>query len=64
MNQMRVSLVQKGNEIRGTIQSTGDGLFVLESLALIVEQVARKTGVEAGEVVRDLYALVTGKVTP
>lgn len=64
MNQMRVSLVQKGDEIRGTIQSTGDGLFVLECLGQIVEQIAKKTGVEPGEVVRDLYALVMGKVTP
>jgi len=60
---MRVSLVQKGDEIRGTITSEGGALFMLEALALIVEQIASKAGVPAAEVVQDLYSLVQGKVT-
>ncbi len=62
MNKMRVSLVQKHDEIGGTVQSEGDALFVLECLALIVEQVAKKSGVAPGEIVQDLYSLVMRRV--
>ena len=59
---MRVSLVQRGDEIRGTIELCKDGVFVLEGLAMVVEQFARQHNVSPEEVVRDLYSVVCGKV--
>lgn len=63
MNRMRVSLSQRGDEIRGTVELPGDPAFVLEGLALVVERFAQQSGVTAGGVVRDLYSIVMGKVT-
>lgn len=62
MNKMRVSLAQRGDEIRGTVELCTDGVFVLEGLAMIVEQFARQHNVSPEEVVRDLYSVVCGKV--
>lgn len=62
MNRMRVSLVEKHGEITGTVQSEGDALFVLECLSEVVQQIARRSGQEPAQVVRDLYALVMGRV--
>lgn len=62
MNKMRVSLVQRGDEIRGTVELCTDGVFVLEGLAMVVEQFARQHNVSPEEVVRDLYSVVCGKV--
>lgn len=62
MNKMRVSLVQRGDEIQGTIELCKDGVFVLEGLAIVVEQFARQHNVQPAEVVQDLYAIVLGKV--
>ena len=45
MNKMRVSLTQRGDEIRGTIELCADGVFVLEGLALVIEQFARQHNV-------------------
>jgi hypothetical protein len=64
MNRMRISLSQRGEEIRGTVELPGDGTFVLEGLALVIETLARKVGVPVDEVVRDLYSVVAGKVRP
>jgi hypothetical protein len=60
---MRISLTQRGDEIRGTVELPADGMFVLEGLALVIETFARKVGVPAEEVVRDLHSVVAGKVT-
>ena len=62
MNKMRVSLVQRGDEIRGTVELCTDGVFVLEGLSMVVEQFARQHNVSPEEVVRDLYSVVCGKV--
>ena len=62
MNKMRVSLVQRDNEIRGTIELCKDGVFVLEGLAMVVEQFARQHNVHPEEVARDLYSIVCGNV--
>lgn len=59
---MRVSLTEQRGEIKGNIQTTGHGAFHLECLAQIVEAIAKTSGVPADEVVRDLYAVVTGRV--
>ena len=62
MNKMRVSLVQRGDEIRGTVELCKDGVFVLEGLAMVVEQFARQHNVPPAEVVQDLYSIVCGNV--
>ena len=62
MNKMRVSLVQRGDEIRGTVELCTDGVFVLEGLAMVVEQFAIQHNVSSEEVARDLYSVVCGKV--
>ena len=62
MNKMRVSLVQRGDEIRGTIELCKDGVFVLEGFAMVVEQFARQHNVPPEEVARDLYSIVCGNV--
>ena len=62
MNKMRVSLVQRGDEIRGTVELCKDGIFVLEGLAMVVEQFARQHNVPPVEVVQDLYSIVCGNV--
>ena len=60
---MRVSLVQRGDEIRGTVELCKDGVFVLEGLAMVVEQFARQHNVPLEEAARDLYCVIMGKVT-
>lgn len=62
MNKMRVSLTQRGDEIRGTIELCKDGVFVLEGLAMVVEQFARQHNVPPEEAARDLYSIVCGNV--
>ncbi len=62
MNKMRVSLTQRADEIRGTIELCSDGVFVLEGLVMVVEQFARQHNVTPAEVVQDLYSIVMGKV--
>lgn len=61
---MRVSLSQRGDEIRGTVELPGDPAFVLEGLALVIERFAQQSGVAPGAVVQDLYSIVMGKVKP
>lgn len=62
MNKMRVSLTQRGDEIRGTIELCSDGVFVLEGLAMVVGEFARQHNVSPQEAARDLYSVVCGKV--
>jgi len=62
-NKMRATFSQRGDEIKGTISVDGDGLFMLECLALLVENLGAKVGQTPDAVVRDLYSLVAGKVT-
>lgn len=62
MPRMRATFSQRGDEICGTISVEGDQLFVLECLALQVENIAKKLGLPPTEVARDLYSLVAGKV--
>lgn len=60
---MRATFSQRGDEIKGTINLEGGGLFMLECLALLVENLAAKVGQTPDAVVRDLYSVVAGKVT-
>jgi hypothetical protein len=59
---MRVSLSEEAGEIKGIVSSTGTPLFILECLALIVETLAKDSGLPPDEVVRDLYSIVCGKI--
>ena len=58
MNKLRVSLVEKAGVIRGKIETDSDALFVLECLAVIVEQVSRRSGIDSLEVASDLHAYI------
>lgn len=60
---LRVSLTQQGDDIKGTVALPGDPAFVLEAIVLIIERTAQQFEVPADAVVRDLYSLITGKVT-
>lgn len=63
-NRMRATFSQQGEEIKGTISLQGDGLFMLECLGLLVENLAAKVDTTPDDVVRDLYSLIAGKVKP
>ena len=54
MNKLRISLVEKNGEIRGTIQSEGDGVFRFEALALVIEKLAGDWKVTPQELLSDL----------
>lgn len=58
MNKLRVSLVEKAGVIRGKIETDSDALFVLECLAVIVGEIAMKSGVPELEVAADLHGLI------
>jgi hypothetical protein len=60
---MLISLSQKGDEIKGTVELPADPAFILEGLAIVVETFAQLAGVTPDAVVRDLYSIVCGKVT-
>ena len=53
MSKMRVSLAEKSGEIKGTIQCDGDGVFLLECVAAILEKLAASVGVPPEELCRD-----------
>ena len=53
MNKMRISLTEKNGEVRGTIQSDGDGVFRLECLAAVIDNLAKSAGVPPEELCRD-----------
>ena len=55
---LRISLSEKDGEIRGKIECEGDGVFTLESLALIVETLAARSGVAPSELLEDLKGVV------
>lgn len=61
-NRMRATFSERAGEIRGTINVEGDGLFMLECVGLLVENLAAKVGTTPDDVVRDLYSLISGKV--
>jgi hypothetical protein len=48
----------------GHVGFPSDSLFVLEALAVVVEQLAKAAELPPAEVAADLYRLVAGKVTP
>ena len=54
MNKLRISLTEKNGEIRGTIQSEGDGVFRFEALALVIEKLAADCRVTPQELLIDL----------
>lgn len=59
----RATFSQRGDEIAGTINRENcDAAFVMECLHEQVIYLAKQTGIDPGEVVRDLYAVVTGRV--
>ena len=55
MNKLRVSLTEKNGEIKGKIEADGDSLFVFECLLEVIETLARARGLNAHDLVRDLY---------
>lgn len=59
---MRISLSQQRDAIKGTIELPADGVFVLEGLAMVVEQFAKQHGVSVDEAVRDLHSVAAGRV--
>lgn len=61
---MRATFSQRADEIKGTISVDGDGLFMLECMALLVDNLAAKVGQTPDAVVRDLYSIVTNKAKP
>lgn len=60
---LRVSLTQRRDEIAGTVELPSDPAFVLEALQMVIERFSKQCGVPPDAVVRDLYSLVTNKVT-
>lgn len=59
----RATFSQRGDEIAGTINWDGcDGGFMLECLHEQVVYLAKQSGIDPGEIVRDLYSIVMGKV--
>lgn len=57
-NKMRISLTEKDGEIRGKIECSGDGLFMIEALAEIVEVLAADYSVHPCTLLNDLKELV------
>ena len=57
-NAIRISLTERDGEIRGVIESHGDKLFYLESLALIVETFAEDVNLSPAVVLDDVRRLV------
>jgi hypothetical protein len=56
VNKLRISLTEKEEgEIKGKIEADGDSLFVFECLLEIIETLAKARGLDARELVRDLY---------
>ena len=59
----RATFSQRGDEIAGTINRENcDFAFVMECLHEQVVYLAKQSGIDPGEIVRDLYSIVTGKV--
>lgn len=58
MSKMRVSLSQRGDEIRGTVELPGDPAFVLEGLSLVIERFAQQSGVAAGTIHAETNAIM------
>lgn len=60
----RATFSQRGEEIAGTINRDNcDSAFVMECLYEQIDHLAKQTGIDPGEIVRDLYSMVMGKVT-
>ena len=56
MNKLRISLTEKEEgDVKGKIEADGDSLFVFECLLEIIETLAKGRGLDARELVRDLY---------
>ena len=56
MNKLRISLTEKEEgEIKGKMEADGDSLFVFECLLEIIETLAKGRGLDAHDLVRDLY---------
>lgn len=62
-NRFHASFKQVGDELQGKVVSAGSPAFTLECLAEIVTGISQQTGISRAEIVRDLYSLVSGKVT-
>ena len=59
----RATFTQRGDDAVGTVEWHGGVPFALECVALVIEQIAKSTGVPPLEVIRDLNSIVHGKVT-
>lgn len=59
----RATFSLRGDEIVGSINiDQCDNAFILECINEQVLQLAKQSGIDPKEVVKDLYSLVTGKV--
>ena len=59
---IRITMSQRGDEIRGTVNLEGEVMFALEALAATIEILAKTAGVTPVEMARDLYYITAGKV--
>ena len=61
----RATFSQRGEDIQGTINRENcDAAFVMECLHEQVIHLAKQTGIDPGEIARDLCSMVMGKVKP
>lgn len=59
----RATFSQRGEDIQGTINRENcDAAFVMDCLHEQVVYLAKQSGIDPGEIVRDLYSIVMGKV--
>ena len=56
---MRISLTQKGDDIKGKIELPADPAFVLEGLTVAIEAFANQSGVPVKEVLEDVWTVYT-----
>ena len=54
---LRVSLTQRGDEIKGTVECGADPAFNLEALLLVIDRVAVVHEVDTRTVIQDLWKL-------
>lgn len=55
---LEVTLAHDEDEIIGEVKSYGDPLFLMECMAVIVGEIAKKAGLPPLEVAADLHALI------
>lgn len=59
MSKLRITLTERGDEIRGTVELPSDPAFTLEALALVIETFSKRSGVEPREILCDIQRTIT-----